>query len=256
MPKPLRWEHSGSLSEATSPLSMAHGPVCSGLDSCHVHTHLPNLLWARTPPLPPSNNHAHSLGPCTRKHYCQLWQEPAPLSIWAGTLYGPKDSRAGTGSLCLACTFSACPCALGRTPPPSHPTPKCAGTGPSQSLLPEHTPSLPLSRSPNVPARPPFASQPIPIGLRDLPGRNRFREILGPTLVAFTKDTDMLVGCLAEGSESHGGDLGTFAGGMKDSALPLSYALRRGMAARGRSWEGTRGWDGDAAGAPSAGGSA
>lgn len=33
--------HSRCLVEATWPLIMAHGPVCSGLDSCHVHTHLP-----------------------------------------------------------------------------------------------------------------------------------------------------------------------------------------------------------------------
>lgn len=75
---------------------------------------------------------------------------------------------------------------------------------------------------------------------------------MGPTLVAFIEDPDMFVGYLAKGSESHGGDLGTFPEGTKDLAPVLSYALRRGREARGRSWEGTGDRAGDAAGAPSA----
>lgn len=73
--------------------------------------------------------------------------------------------------------------------------------------------------------------------------------------MAFTEDTDIFVDCLAEGSEPLGGDLGKFPGGMKDLALVLSYTLRGGRAARGRSWEGTRGRAGDAAGVPSSQGS-
>lgn len=71
---------------------MVHGPVCSGLNSSHVHTHL-SL---------PGDRRAHSLGPRTHQHYCQLWQEPASLAIRAGTLCVPKGSSAGTGSLRLA----------------------------------------------------------------------------------------------------------------------------------------------------------
>lgn len=167
LPKTLMWGHSGSLLEVSSPLSTVHGPVCSGLNSGHVHTHL-SL---------PRDRRAHSLGLRTHQHYCQLWQEPASLAIRAGTLCVPKGSSEGTGSLRLACTLCVPTCS-GKDPhaPPS----KCAGTGRSRPLLPEHTHYSSPRSLPMCPHGPPLLPAPIPIGLRDLPGRTDFGKLWGP----------------------------------------------------------------------------